>query len=85
MPMRHGLTDDEFDAWKAHPTTPKVLRYLFDLRASLMEAWAEGGIATDAWPEYQAHCALLKQLSEIDFETIDQFYHPPTEAADETR
>ena len=83
--MRHGLTEEEFQAWKAHPTTPKVLRYLADYRAHLMEAWAQDQL--EAPKEARAWCSLLKQLSEIDFETIDQFYHPPedTPASQEGR
>jgi hypothetical protein len=76
------LTKDEFEGWLSHPTTEKFRRYLFDLRATHKEDWALNNIAPNAWDEYRVKCGLLKELCEIDFETIDRFYETETPASE---
>lgn len=72
--MREPLTADQFQAWKAQPATRRVLQYLRDYRESLKEEWAEGRVKPEALEECQAKCQVLKDLAELDFSTIEQFY-----------
>lgn len=73
------LSEEEMEAWLRQAATRKFLQYLRDFRLSLMETWATGQLLPEAWPEAQAKADLLQQLSEADFEMIDEFYRPASE------
>jgi len=65
------LTKDEFLAWRAHPVTEVVLKYLDDYAASIRRDWYYGANWSD---EAKLQVQNLEDLAEIDLESIETFY-----------
>ena len=65
------LTKDDFRAWRDHPVTVIVRRYLTDSAAKMRDDWAQG----ENWSD-QARMEVLnfEQLADIDLESIETFY-----------
>ena len=69
--LRPRLTKDDLEAWKAHPVTEIVHRYLRDYAQWMRDQWAEG----ENWTE-QAKFQVqnFEDLAEIDLDAIETFY-----------
>ena len=65
------MTKDEFQAWRAHPVTEIVRRYLIDYAASIRQDWAQGANWSD---EAKQQVLTLEDLAGIDLESIETFY-----------
>lgn len=68
-PQRLDL--EEFEAWRTHPTTVKVLGYLLDLATNMRNQWWKGEAWTD---EMRRYVMDLDDLRELKFEEIKEFY-----------
>ncbi len=71
MSANPRLTKDEFLAWRAHPVTEVVHRYLLDYAASIRADWAQGANWTDGAKQQVFN---FEDLAEIDLESIETFY-----------
>lgn len=65
------LTEEEYVAWRSHPTTEKMRQYWRDYRAWLMELWAGGNITDE---RSQAYAQFLGDLEALTFQDIETFY-----------
>ena len=75
------VTESEIKAWKDHPTTAKVLKFLGDVRESLKEDWASGQIGQEnPYPQVRAH--TYGEILEIDAAMIMNFYEESEESQD---
>ena len=65
------LEAEEFEAWRTHPTTVKVRRYLADLAANTRDQWSRG----EGWTEeMRRYVQDLEDFEGLNFESIDIFY-----------
>lgn len=79
--MKDQLTQDELESWKHNPITKKIKKYMIDYRESIIETWADGALLKDT-AEAQlsltaqsiATCRTLKDLVNLDYEDLAQFY-----------
>ena len=76
------LEQEEFEAWLHLEATRKFLQYLGDFRDQLKEMWAEGNFQRDMQESYiiedlnaVARVQVLKDLIELQYDTIYSFYH----------
>ena len=71
MSPRPRLTKDDLEAWRAHPVTEVVHRYLRDYADAIRDDWREGENWTD---EARFRVQNLEDLAELDLESIETFY-----------
>ncbi len=71
MSARARLTKDEFQAWRAHPVTEIVHRYLGDVAQALRHDWALGANWSE---EARLQVQNLEDLAGLDLESIETFY-----------
>ncbi len=65
------LTKDDLQAWRAHPVTEVVHRYLRDFAAHIREQWTQG----ENWTEMaRFQVQNLEDLAALDLESIKGFY-----------
>ena len=66
-----NLSKEELEAWKAHPVTEIIHKYLRDFARSIRESWSQG----DNWTEEAKYCVqAYEDLADIDLESIKSFY-----------
>jgi uncharacterized phage-associated protein len=71
MVSRPRLTKDELEAWRVHPVTEIVHRYLRDYAQWMREQWAEG----ENWTvEAKFQVQNFEDLAAIDLDAIETFY-----------
>jgi len=75
------INAQEIAEWKQNPTTEKVFKYLLDRRLSLMEDLASGRLSEatiDGTAMKTANavgeCLTLKEITEISYKDISDFY-----------
>ena len=68
------MTKDEWVSLAGAPGWPKLKQYLRDVRERSKENIAEGNISGVRLTETILQCQLLKDLAEMDYETIEKFY-----------
>ena len=73
--MALGLTPEEFGAWRSHPATQKVFKYLRDRRDDLAKRWVEGETMDD---NAQVYAQMYGDLAEMSFDDIAEFYDEST-------
>ncbi len=71
MSARQRLSEDDFQAWRAHPVTEIVDQYRRDLVTYIRGCWAEGNSWND---EALAEVRLLEGELVLDLDTINEFY-----------
>ena len=67
----YRLDAEEFDAWRSHPTTQRVMKHLGDIEAALREAWRQGN---DWTVEAKQSVYELENFQALTFEQIEEFY-----------
>ena len=71
MSARPRLTKDDLEAWRVHPVTEVVHRYLRDFAGRIREQWAQG----ENWtPEARFQVQNLEDLATLDLNDIETFY-----------
>lgn len=78
------MTRDEWDSLTASSGWPKLKQYLRDARERRKEVIAGGSIRGDKLTEAILQCQVLKDVAEMDFDTIQQFYEEPDESRQTT-
>lgn len=76
-----SFSKDDWAALSASSGWSAMKRYLTDNRAKLMEQIAEGTFGDKSLSEAIIRCQNLKDLAEMDWETIRKFYGLPEENA----
>ena len=71
MSARPRLTKDDLEAWRAHPVTETIHRYLRDFAAHIRGQWAQG---QDWTPEAKFQVQNLEDLANLDLASIATFY-----------
>ncbi len=71
---RNKLSKDDFEAWKAHPVTEKVRRYLADYEERIRQEWAAGNHWTE---ESRLRVEILADVRETELSDIEEFYEEP--------
>ena len=71
MSARLRLTKDDLEAWRAHPVTEMIHRYLRDFAAHIRQQWAQG---EDWTPEAKFQVQNLEDLANLDLDSIEGFY-----------
>ena len=69
---RQRLTKDDLQAWKAHPVSEIVHRYLKDYAQWMRDQWAEGENWTQ---EAKLQVMNFEEMAEIDLASIEAFYN----------
>ena len=65
------MTKDDLEAWRVHPVTEIVHRYLRDFSAHIREQWAQG----ENWTtEARFQVQNLEDLADLDLGSIEGFY-----------
>lgn len=65
------LTKDDLEAWRVHPVTEVVHRYLRDYAQWMREQWAEG----ENWTtEAKVQVQNFEDLADLDLDSIETFY-----------
>lgn len=77
------MTKEDWDSLTACPGWSAMRAYLRDFRGSIMNQWAGGKLKGTAGDEAAVRCEILADLAEIDWESIDRFYRPKQEPAQE--
>lgn len=73
------MLKDEWESLVGSTGWPKLRQYLRDVRERSKENIAEGKVCGDKLTETILQCQLLKDLSEMDFDTIQRFYEASNE------
>ena len=76
MSAKLRLTKDELEAWRVHPVTEIVHRYLRDYAAIIRDDWRDGVSWTDE-ARWEVEC--YEAIAETDYETIETFYEEQDE------
>ena len=71
MSRRPRLTKDDLEAWRAHPVTEIVHRYLRDYAQWMRAQWAEGENWTE---EAKFQVQSFEELADIELSDIETFY-----------
>ena len=65
------LTPEEWAAWKAHPVTELVTRFMRDLELTIRSEWAQGESWTD---EARIRCETYSDFKDMSLEDMELFY-----------
>lgn len=71
MNARPNLTKDDLEAWRVHPVTEIVHRYLKDYAQWMRDQWAEGENWTE---EAKLQVTNFEEMADIDLVSIEAFY-----------
>ena len=71
---RKSLSKDDFEAWRAHPVTELLHRYLADYEERIRQEWAQGLQWTD---EAKFRVQNLSDLRNTTLSDIEKFYEEP--------
>lgn len=82
-PTVHGIAESDYQAWKHHPVTKLLLRYMADFRSVLIrettERWEAGSLILAEEHEMRARVVTLRELGELPFAAIHNFYQEGSE------
>jgi hypothetical protein len=82
------LTEADFQAWKHHPVSKLVRRFLRDRERQVAEYQIATLRGCEASPDpyklgqFNGHINALQELSELEFDHIFKFYPPDDEEAE---
>ena len=73
------LSQKEMETWRNNPTTKKYFKYLNDYRLMLADSMASylyDGILIDHenLKECALRCEILKDIEDVEFDDIENFY-----------
>lgn len=72
-----AITEEDFDQWKGHPVTIRLMAILKDVRESARDSWENG-----AFTDQSKHgsdiknaqaigaCGIIRQLEELEFKDL---------------
>lgn len=83
-PRLQGILEPDYQSWRHHPVTRLLLQYFADQRAMLIKEavgrWETGALTLIDEHELRARSLVLKELDDLPFAAIVDFYG---EAGDE--
>lgn len=87
QPLRlNGIVESDYQAWRHHPVTRLLLQYIADYRDVLVREtitrWEGGGLVLADEHEMRARVMILKELGELPWSAIQEFYQMENDASD---
>jgi hypothetical protein len=83
-----GISKSEFAAWRHHPVTKVYRKFMLDFRADLIatasELWLDRPLDQANDHEMRYRAKTLKEMAELPFEAIVNFYEQQAELAAQT-
>lgn len=84
-PRLQGILEPDYQSWRHHPVTRLLLQYFADQRAMLIKEavgrWEAGGLTLLDEHELRARSLVLKELGDLPFAAIVDFYGEESDAA----
>lgn len=79
-----GISSDEYNLWRHHPVSKIFLKYVEDFASILereaLERWRSGSLKLVDEQEMRGRVLTLREIVDLPFEAINQFYQKEEEA-----
>lgn len=73
-----SMSKEDWESLQGNRGWSALRQYLRDYRERIKESWADGRLKGFEAEKAALRCEIMGDLAEMDWDSIDNFYRPPT-------